>query len=276
MHSSEPSQLAGKVAVVTGGTVGIGKAVCLRLAQQGAYVVVVGRDQDRLNAVVSEIEHEGQGRVLACRGDVRSETDLEETTRAAVGQFGGIDVLIASAGILRARGSSLKTMEKMSLAEWDEVIDTNLKGVYLANKAVLPTMIQQRSGHIVNLSSTSGLKGHAFDTAYCASKFGVIGLTESLADEVRPYGIRVQVLLPGAIDTSMWDQNGPLRRPEFALPVGRVADLILAVLQMPEDATLAATVVEPMGRPARDGWLGAQHVDETTQTHGRPVGSIRG
>jgi NAD(P)-dependent dehydrogenase (short-subunit alcohol dehydrogenase family) len=118
-------------------------------------------------------------------------------------------------------------------------------------------MIAQRSGQIVNVSSTSGRKAYAFDTAYCASKYGIIGLTEALADEVRPYGVRVQAVLPGAIETPMWEQNGPLRRPHYALPPARVADVILYMLGLPEDAMLANTMIEPVGRPAQAGWRAA-------------------
>lgn len=257
MRTDGPSQVQGKAAIVTGGTVGIGKAVCLRLVRAGARVVVVGRNEARLARAREELEQVAGGSAMAYRGDVRREADMEGMAAACTEAFGAIDILITSAGILRARGSALKTLQQMTPAEWDEVIDTNLKGVYLANRAVLPAMLAQRGGHIVNLSSTSGRKGYAFDTAYCASKFGVIGLTESLAEEVRSYGIRVHAILPGAVDTPMWDQNGPLHRPEYALPVERVADLLLAVLAMPPDTHLVSPIIEPLGKPVRAGWRGA-------------------
>jgi len=248
-------QLDGQICVVTGGTVGIGRAACLLLAKQGACLVIVGRNRDRLEATALEVERQGHGRPVTFCGDVRREQDMENMAATAVQRCGGIDVLIASAGILRARGSSLKTLAQMSLSEWNEVVDTNLRGVFLSNRAVLPTMIRQRRGQIINLSSTSGRKGYAFDTAYCASKFGVIALTEALAQEVRPYGIRVQALLPGAIDTPMWDQNGPIRRPEFALPARRVAELVIHLLVTAPDTVVVSPVIEPFGKPARDGWL---------------------
>ena len=147
--------------------------------------------------------------------------------------YGQIDILVASAGMLRA--GSPRVVAELSVAEWDLVIETNLKGVFLSNRAVLPTMLKQRRGAIVNLSSTSGQRGLAYDSAYCASKFGVIGFSEALAEEVRSYGVKVQVVLPGPVDTAIWDQNGPLPRPPHILPPERVADLILYLLTLPDD-----------------------------------------
>lgn len=243
------------VVVVTGGTVGIGRAVCRAFARCGAAVVIVGRDRDRIESVEKELDGDAC-RVLGIRADVRSERDMERMARRTLERFGRIDVLVASAGILRARGAPLKMLSQMSVAEWDEVIDTNLRGVFLADRAVLPAMIERRRGQIINLSSTSGRRGYAFDTAYCASKFGVIGLTESLSEEVRAYGIKVQVVLPGAIDTPMWDQNGPIRRPEFALPAQRVAELIVRLVRATPDTVIVEPVIEPFAKPSLGGWLG--------------------
>ena len=258
MNGKTAPQFDGQVAIVTGGTAGIGRAVCARLAEGGAKVVAVGRDRKRLEQLVSEIKERAGDRALPFRGDVRSEADMDNLAATTAERFGRIDILVASAGILRARDASLKTLNRMSVSEWEEVVDTNLKGVFLSNRAVLPVMIAQRRGQIINLSSTSGRRGYAFDTAYCAAKFGVIGLSEALAEEVRSYGVRVQVLLPGATDTPMWDQNGPIRRPTFALSAERAAEIVIGLLSVPWDTTLAAPVVEPFAKPKRDGWLGEQ------------------
>jgi NAD(P)-dependent dehydrogenase (short-subunit alcohol dehydrogenase family) len=246
--------LRGQVAVVTGGSVGIGRATCVALGAAGAHVVIVGRNRTRIDEALREIGHDAH---LGLTLDVRSEADMDALPRAVLDRFGRLDVLVAAAGILRPPGSSLKTLVQTPLDEWDVVVGTNLRGMFLSNRAVLPAMIAQRSGQIVNVSSTSGRKAYAFDTAYCASKYGIIGLTEALADEVRPYGVRVQAVLPGAIETPMWEQNGPLRRPHYALPPERVADVILYMLGLPEDAMLANTMIEPVGRPAQAGWRAA-------------------
>jgi 3-oxoacyl-[acyl-carrier protein] reductase len=123
-------------------------------------------------------------------------------------------------------------------------------------------MIRQRRGNIVNISSTSGRKGLAYDSAYCASKFGVIGLSEALAEEMRQYGIRVQILLPGAIETGMWDQNGPIPRPDAILTPERVAELILYLVTMPEDMVLGAPIIEPFRKRTQPKWL-SPAVDQT-------------
>lgn len=249
--------LDGQVAIVTGGTVGIGRATCVALMREGATVIFVGRNRERVEETLTELKRRKRNsKPLGLDLDVRRETDMQEMADRTIERFGRIDILIAAAGILRAKGGLLRTLQQMSAQEWDEVLDTNLKGVFLSNRAVLPTMIRQRRGNILNISSTSGRKGLAFDSAYCASKFGVIGLSEALAEEMRQYGIRVQILLPGAIETGMWDQNGPLPRPGAMLAPERVADLILYLVTLPEDTALAAPIVEPFKKRVRTGWLG--------------------
>jgi NAD(P)-dependent dehydrogenase (short-subunit alcohol dehydrogenase family) len=250
-------RLEGRVAIVTGGTIGIGRAICHALAGEGAHVVVVGRNTERLTETVAAMEGaEKKNAHAALCLDVTNEGDMERMAEAANERFGRIDILIAAAGILRAKGGRLRTLQQMSSQEWDEVLDTNLKGVFLSNRAVLPSMIKQRSGNIVNISSTSGRKGLAYDSAYCASKFGVIGLSEALAEEMRQYGIRVQTLLPGAIGTGMWNQNGPLPRPGNILNAERVADIVVHMVTLPEDTLFPMPVIEPLKMHLNTGWIG--------------------
>ncbi len=260
MDDKQKSILRNQVTIVTGGTVGIGLTTCLALAKEGANVVVVARNQDRVMETVKELKRIKKGhQYLGLALDVRLEKDMDEMVKQTLNVFGRIDILITAAGILRARGGFLRTLQQMSTNEWEEVIDTNLKGLFLSNKAVLPTMINQRSGNIINISSTSGRKGLAFDSAYCASKFGVIGLSEALADEVRQYGIKVQVMLPGAIETGMWNQNGPLPRPGDILVPERVADMIIFLLTLPEDVVLSTPIIEPLKRRHKTGWIDSSY-----------------
>jgi NAD(P)-dependent dehydrogenase (short-subunit alcohol dehydrogenase family) len=227
----------GAVAVVTGGGSGIGRAACLSLAERGARVVVVDRP-GRAEATVSDLEARGS-RGLGLSLDVRRPEDMATMAEQTLATFGRIDVLVASAGLLRAGPPA--TVDRLPVEEWDLVIETNLRGVFLSNRAVLPAMLAQHSGVIVNLSSTSGRKGLAYDSAYCASKFGVIGFSEALAEEVGPRGIKVQVVLPGPVDTALWDQNGPLPRPATILAPERVGDFIAFLVELPADTM----VVEP-------------------------------
>ncbi len=250
-------ELAGRVAVVTGGTVGIGRQVCLELAGLGAPVVAVGRSRERVDRVAAELaEVAGTDRCLGLAADVRREEEMEEVAARTLERFGRIDILVAAAGILRGGDGSLRLLKDMTLREWDQVLDTNLRGVFLADRAVLPAMIRQGGGDIINLSSTSGRKGLAFDTAYCASKFAVIGLTEALAAEAARYNIRVRSLLPGAIETGMWNQNGPLPRPGAILPAERVAEMVIWMLRNPDDMDLDGVIIEPATRGLHRGWLG--------------------
>jgi NAD(P)-dependent dehydrogenase (short-subunit alcohol dehydrogenase family) len=138
----------------------------------------------------------------------------------------------------------------MTSTEWDEVIETNLRGVFLSNQKALAVMIPQRRGTIINISSTSGREGHAYDSAYCASKFGVLGLTESVAQEVQQYNIRVMSVLPDAVNTSLWANNGPIAPPPGALPPERIADLLLYMLTLPEDTVMVNPVIAPF-RPRK-------------------------
>ena len=249
--------LNGQVAIVTGGTVGIGRATGVALTRDGAQVVIVGRSRERLEQTLAELaRHQTGPEPLALALDVRQEADMAEMASRTLERFGRIDILVTAAGILRSGAGDLRTLQHMSVPEWDEVLDTNLKGVFLANRAVLPAMISRRRGNIVNVSSTSGRQGLAFDSAYCASKLGVIGLSEALAEEMRHYGIRVQVLLPGAIDTGMWSQN-PLPRPKDILSVDRVADFIRYLVTLPADVIMPDSVIEPLKTRLHLSWSGS-------------------
>ena len=247
-----------QVAIVTGGASGIGRATCCALAREGAHVVAVDCNTQMLEETLDELNalNPCYGGHLALKLDVSSERDMEAMADQAMEKFGQIDILVASAGILRGRGSSPQPLARISTEEWDQVLDTNLKGVFLSNRSVLPAMMKRRHGNIVNLSSVSGRQGRAYDAPYCASKFGVIGMSESLSEEVRNAGIRVQVVIPDAVDTPIWDQNGPVPKPPNALPSERVADLIVYLVTQPADTMILGPVIAPFGR--RKG-VGAKH-----------------
>jgi len=251
--SARPSgQLSGAVAIVTGGASGIGRAVCEALAREGATVVIADLDASRVQeAVLATAEIGTGGEQLGVVVDIRDERSVEEMVRRTLDRFGRIDILVAAAGILRGKGRSPKPMAQISLDEWNDVIGTNLRGTFLTDRAVLPVMIRQRAGQILNISSTSGRKGRAFDSVYCASKFGVIGLSESMAREVEHYGIKVHVLLPDAVNTPLWQQNGPIPCPPGSLTPSRVAQVILFLLLLPQDTMVAAPVVVPFRGGAR-------------------------
>jgi len=252
--------LTGQVAIVTGGASGIGGATCRALKARGVRVVAVDMNPQKL---AEQKQSGGCDEPLSL--DVRREEDMEKMARETVERFGRIDILVASAGILRGTGSTPRPLANVSVEEWDQVIETNLRGMFLSNRAVLPAMLRQRRGNIVNISSVSGQKGRPFDAPYCASKFGVIGMSESLAEEVRNSGIRVQIVLPDAVDTPMWDQNGPVPRPPNAVSPDRVAEVIVYLLAQPADTMIPSVVVAPFRTRRGVGAKYRSKDDETEQ-----------
>jgi NAD(P)-dependent dehydrogenase (short-subunit alcohol dehydrogenase family) len=242
--------LEGKVVIVTGGASGIGRATCIELARQGARPIVVDIDQGRVEELVGVLQTQAAMGIVA---NVKVEQDMHDMVRKVLERYGRIDVLVHCAGILRMKGSGPKFLHQVSLEEWNAVIDTNLKGTFISSRSVVPIMIKQKSGQIINISSTSGLKGRAFDAVYCASKFGMIGLSEAMAEEVRSYGVRVHVVLPDAVDTPIWEQNLPVRAPEDSLSPERIASVIVYLMGLPEDTVLDHLVIRPFRGRRRHG-----------------------
>jgi 3-oxoacyl-[acyl-carrier protein] reductase len=237
--------LAGTVAVVTGGSSGIGQATAVALAREGARVVVVGRDSGRVTTAASAI---GDRAALGLALDVTSESDMDEMRRRTLARFGRIDILVAAAGVQRAPGPRRlpHAVAAMPVEEWDAVIDTNLKGVFLSNRAVLPAMLEQRRGWIVNIASARGaLYGNPYAAAYCASKFGVIGLSESLAQEVSAAGVKVTAVLPDVVDTPILGQLGRSRLGA-SIPPARVADFVVDLVTLPDDVVLPDPLIAPL------------------------------
>jgi len=255
--SSGAGRLAGQVVIVTGAAGGIGRAVCVAAAREGASIVAADRSPDGVEATLQELRALAPGEgAPAHRGsliDVRSEDDNRRLVAEALGGFGRIDALVACAGILRKPGTPPRPMVRVDMEEWELVLGINLTGIFLSNREVLPVMLRQKRGQIINLSSVSGLEGRAHDAPYCASKFGVIGFSQAVADEVRSRGVKVQAVCPHAVLTPMWQQNHPIPPPGDALPPERIADLIVFMLTQPQDVVLVGPVVAPLGaRPTKD------------------------
>jgi len=213
-------KLNGKVAVVTGASRGIGRAIALELAHRGASVVVNYRSNvDAAHDVVDTIERDG-GRAIAVQADVGSLDQASALIQTAIDTFGTIDILVNNAGTTRDQLLML-----MSEEDWDVVLRTNLKGVFNCCKAAARKMVRQRSGRIVNVSSVSGIAGQGGQTNYAASKAGVIGFTKSLAKELGSRGITVNAVAPGFVPTDLTaDLSDDLLAQAIEMtPLGRMA-----------------------------------------------------
>jgi len=189
--------LAGRVAIVTGGSRGIGLASARLLAEGGASVVVSGRDAARLETATRELEATGAA-VLGVAADAARRADVDRLVEAARERFGRLDVLVNNAGMTRDQ-----LLVRMKDDDWDQVLDTNLRGVFLMTRAVGKVMMRQRSGRIINISSTAGAMGNAGQVNYSAAKAGVIGLTKAAARELAHWNILVNAVAPGLIETDM-------------------------------------------------------------------------
>jgi len=209
--------LKGKVALVTGGGGDIGRAIALALAREGANVAVCGRTEQSLRRTSALLENAGS-RCLVIKADVRDASNVEDMIGKVVKEFGGLDILVNSAGVLK-----FSPVVDLPEEEWDYVIDVNLKGVFLCAKYGARQMMRQGSeGWIVNLSSRWGKVGADNASHYCASKFGVIGFTQSLALELGPHNIHVNAVCPGRIQGEMTTEDIEAQAKARGMPVSEV------------------------------------------------------
>jgi 3-oxoacyl-[acyl-carrier protein] reductase len=195
--------LSGQVAVVTGAGRGIGAAIARRLADLGASVVLCGRSTKPLQATASQIAAEdGQAKVMQC--DVSNLESVQALARFVEQNFSHTDILVNNAGV----GSFAAPLHELTPEEWEKVLNTNLRGVYYCIRSFAPMMIRAKTGHIVNISSLAGKNALPNGAAYAASKWGLNGLTYSVAEELRPHNIRVAVVCPGSVNTELSPHAG--------------------------------------------------------------------
>ena len=215
------SRLTGKVAIITGAGRGMGKAVALTLAREGATVVVNDLRPELAMSVAEEIRAEG-GKAIAHVADVSDEIQVREMVDVAVERFGTVDILVNNAGILRAT----RPLETIPLVEWELMMAVNVTGVFLCTKAVLPIMKAKRSGRVVNISSSAGRSTSTFGGVhYTTSKAAVLGLTRHTAREAAPYNINVNAIAPGSMDTEMVREMSTPEQMEQErqnIPLGRL------------------------------------------------------
>ncbi len=228
------------IALVTGATEGIGRATALALGRHGYAVGVTARTGEKVEALVAELAQAGV-RAAGCPADVGDPAEVEALVAHLTEALGPIDTLINNAGILIPRPLLETTVE-----EWDATFQTNVRGLFLVTRAVLPGMIERGRGDVVNLASLAGKNGVAGATAYSASKHAVLGFSRSLLLEVRKHGLRVIAVCPGSVDTPMMRGQSSLR-PDFdrILRPEDVAEAILGALGLPRRATVSELDVRP-------------------------------
>ena len=201
-------RLRDNVAIVTGGGGGLGEGIGLCLAREGARIVVSDANLDQAEKVAEKIRRMGH-EAIANQADVRSMDDCAQMVEAARTAFGRIDTIVCNAGVLglpTAEPVTSPLIEDVLEADWDLIMDVNLKGVFLSCRAVIPHFKEQRSGRIINISSVAGRQGIEFLPVYAASKAGVISLTQSIALQLAPYSVNVNCICPGIIWTPMWER----------------------------------------------------------------------
>jgi 3-oxoacyl-[acyl-carrier protein] reductase len=245
----ETGSLEGKVALVTGASSGLGRATAIALARAGADVALVARSQEELDSAKEEVSKVVR-RALTLAVDLASDADTAGVVERTVEALSRIDMLV-NAAATDAPG----TVEELDVEGWDRTLAVNLRAPFLLSKAAFPHMREAGGGMIVNISSVAGKKGWANASAYCASKFGLTGFTEALADEGKEHGIRAIVLYPGAMAAS-WGAFSPEERqeegqppkasPTRVLPPERVADLIVWLAASPPEFVLTEGIIVPI------------------------------
>jgi NADP-dependent 3-hydroxy acid dehydrogenase YdfG len=239
--------MAGQVAIVTGGSQGIGLATVAAFAGRGLQVAALARDRGRLDEAIASLHPDHRGRVVGIAADVRDEAEVAAAVQQVAGRFGRIDVLVNSAGVSM---SARRRLADTTPEEWHRLIDTNLTGTYLMCRAVLPHLERAAAGWILNVQSTGAWRSTPGASLYAATKFGVRALTEALVEEYRNSSIRVTSVSPGPVDTTIWShkleppsdaQRAAMLRPED------IAEIFLWLLDRPAHLHIPDITVTPWG-----------------------------
>ena len=240
---AERLSLEGRLAVVTGGGRGIGRAVAVALAREGCNVIITGRDPQSLESTLAELSRSSRAGIMALKCDVTNAADVEAVFAAAAKKRPTLDILVNNAGIAH----SLAPADQITVETWRRVIDTNLTGTFLCTHAALPLM--RAGATIVNNISVAASEAFENMSAYIASKAGALGFTNALRVDLRKRGIRVLALVPGATDTGIWDQFWPNAPREKMLKAETVAEAVLHAVTLPPEATIEEIRLGPSAGP---------------------------
>ena len=239
--------ISGKVVVITGASSGLGEATALMLSKEGATLVLGARRTEKISALADEL-NANQGRAKAVTVDVSDADQVQALVDDAVKTYGRIDVLINNAGLMPH-----SPLERLKIADWDQMIDVNMKGVLYGIAAALPYMKEQKSGHIINVSSVAGHKVRPGSVVYAATKTAVRVISEGLRQEVKPYNIRTTVISPGAVATNLADSvtekdvAAGIRDyyDKFAIPADSFARAVVYAMSQPEDVDINEILFRP-------------------------------
>ena len=235
------AQLLGRVALVTGGNRGIGKAIAQRLASLGAAVAICGRDLHALEATAAELRSTGAS-VHVQRADVTDSTDVTSLVAQTESSLGAISILVNNAGMGLFGPAHEKTEQ-----DWDTLFNTNVKSLFLVSRAVIPAMIQRRSGDIINISSLAGKNTFAGGGIYCATKWAVQGLSGCMAEDLRAFGIRVSTVCPGSVATEFSGRGG--KEASKVLTAQDVAHAVAMIATQGPQSFLSEVHLRPLAKP---------------------------
>jgi 3-oxoacyl-[acyl-carrier protein] reductase len=244
----DANSLAGKTAIITGASAGIGWATALAFAEKGARVVVTARREQRLRELCDLIGAR-DGKAVYLAGDGADEATAQNCVALAVKQFGRLDILINNAG-----AGNYKNLVDTSVEEYDALMDSNMKSSFLFTRHAAPVMIAQKGGEILFISSVAGLQGYAGEAVYCASKFAQIGFAQALDGELRKYGIKVGTICPGGVKTEFAVGNGRTEegvKNSYMMEPHELADAIVFACMQPRNARILQMTVRHMGEPGR-------------------------
>ena len=237
---SAMATLTGQVAVVTGAGRGIGAAIARKLAELGASVVLTGRNTNQLEKTTRSLTG-SKAESIQC--DLTSLSSVEALGRRVAEKYGKLDILVNNAGV----GSFASPLHELAPEEWDRVLNTNLRGVFYAVRALAPIMIRQRSGHIINISSLAGKNALPNGAAYAASKWGLNGLCYSMAEELRAYNVRVSVICPGSTNTELSPHEG--KDPSRMLQPDDVAHVVEMLVAQAPQSFVSEVLLRPTMKP---------------------------
>jgi NADP-dependent 3-hydroxy acid dehydrogenase YdfG len=237
-------EIENKVAVVTGAGRGIGRAIAAELGRMGARLVLTSRSAEELDETVRQIQA-AKGQAIAVPSDVRQEGDVRALMERTVSQFGPVDIWVNNAGVAIAG-----PVVEFSNENFDATLDTNLKAIFLASRLLLPSMMERKTGHIINIASIAGKVGSANLAVYCASKFGVVGFTQALAEEVRQHGIRVSLICPGSTDTGFLGSSSKATKArDRMLSPADIAHAVRMLVTQAPNSFISEVIIRPTMKP---------------------------